>query len=460
MSPGLETRDALSPLDGRYRGSVEGVAACFSEYALMRARCEVELDWLLALDETGLLPRLEPSERAAIDSLRGFFGPEDHERIKAIEKDTRHDVKAVELFLRERLGIRHSSHLHFGLTSEDVNNLAYCSMLEAYRSREQLPQLDRLLDRLASLADRTKAVPFPTRTHGQRATPSTLGKELSVFLWRLLRLRRKLNAHRFYGKLGGATGNYAAMVAAFPAFDWIGFASRFVEGRGLAFNLATTQIDDHDSWAEYFNLTRQVNNVLLDLDLDVWMYLSLGLLKEEVVPGEVGSSTMPHKVNPIRFENSEGNLSLANALLVELSSKLCRSRMQRDLSDSTVERNIGVALAHGHLAGSETLAGLERLGVDEARCRGELEASPELLAEPMQTILRAAGVAGDPYELLKVATRGQAVSRAGLDVLVDSLSVDAAVKTRLKALRVPEYVGLSQRICELVVAEARKELGR
>ncbi|MGC4116882.1 MAG: lyase family protein [Myxococcales bacterium] len=356
--------------------------------------------------------------------------------------------------------MRHPNHLHFGLTSEDVNNLAYTSMLEAYRAREQLPQLDRLLERLAGLAERTKAVPFPTRTHGQRATPSTLGKELSVFLWRLVRLRRKLAAHRFYGKLGGATGNYAAMLAVFPAFDWLGFARRFVEKRGLEFNLATTQIEDHDSWAEYFNLSRQVNNVLLDLDQDVWMYLSLGLLREESAKGEVGSSTMPHKVNPIRFENSEGNLSLSNALLVELSNKLCRSRMQRDLSDSTASRNIGVALAHGHLAASETLAGLERLGVDEARCRAELESSPELLAEPMQTILRAAGIAGDPYELLKATTRGQSVTRAALDVLIDSLNVDAAVKTRLRALRVPEYVGASQRICEAVVAEARKELGR
>ncbi|HEY3446736.1 MAG TPA: adenylosuccinate lyase [Myxococcales bacterium] len=454
-------RDALGPLDGRYRDRLEPVAACFSELALMRARCEVELDYLLALDETGLLPKLEPAERTAVDALRQVFGHEDYERIKALEKDTRHDVKACELFLREKLALRHPNHLHFGLTSEDVNNLAYTSMLEAYRSREQLPQLDRLLDRLAALAERFKAVPFPTRTHGQRATPSTLGKELGVFLWRLVRLRRKLAAHRFYGKLGGATGNHAAMIAVFPAFDWLGFARRFVEERrGLAFNLATTQIEDHDSWAEYFNLTRQVNNVLLDLDQDVWMYLSLGLLREETVKGEVGSSTMPHKVNPIRFENSEGNLSLANALLVELSNKLCRSRMQRDLSDSTVERNMGVALGHGHLAAGETLAGLERLGVDEARCRAELEASPELLAEPMQTILRAAGLVGDPYELLKVATRGQTVTRAGLDVLVDSLNVDAAVKTRLRALRVTEYVGASQRICEEVVAEARKELGR
>ncbi len=456
----VSSRDALSPLDGRYRERLEPVAACFSELALMRARCEVELDYLLALDETGLLPRLEPEERTAIESLRQVFGQEDYERIKALEKDTRHDVRAVELFLRERLALRHPSHLHFGLTSEDVNNLAHTAMLEAYRSREQLPQLDRLLDRLASLAERFKATPFPTRTHGQRATPSTLGKELGVFLWRLVRLRRKLAAHRFYGKLGGATGNYAAMIAVFPAFDWLGFARRFVERRGLAFNLATTQIEDHDSWAEYFNLTRQVNNVLLDLDQDVWTYLALGLLKEEAARGEVGSSTMPHKVNPIRFENSEGNLSLANALLAELSNKLCRSRMQRDLSDSTVERNIGVALGHGYLAASETLAGLGRLGVDEARCRAELEGSPELLAEPMQTILRAAGLSGDAYELLKAATRGQQVTRASLEELVDSLDVDAAVKTRLRALRVPEYVGASQRICEEVVAEARKELGR
>ena len=453
-------RDALSPLDGRYSERLEHLSAYFSEFALMRARCEVELDYLLALDETGLLPALEAAERSAVESLRQGFGHEEYARIKALERETRHDVKACELFLRERLGLRHPHLIHFGLTSEDVNNLAYTALLDAYRTREQLPQLDRLLEKLAAMAERTKAAPFPTRTHGQRATPSTAGKELAVFLSRLVRLRRKVAAHRFWGKLGGATGNFAAMMAAFPAFDWLGFARRFVERRALVYNLATTQIEDHDSWAEYFNLTRQVNNVLLDLDQDVWLYLSLGLFREEAAAGEVGSSTMPHKVNPIRFENSEGNLSLSNALLVELSNKLCRSRMQRDLSDSTVERNVGVALAHAYLATAETLAGLDRLAVDEARCRAELEASLELLAEPMQTVLRAAGFAGDPYELLKGATRGKPVTRASLEALVDSLDVDASVKTRLRALRVSEYLGASQRICEEVVAEARRELGR
>ena len=452
-------RDALSPLDGRYADRLQHLAVYFSEGALVRARCEVELDWLAALDASGLFPRFTAEEHAAIETLRAGLGPEVFERVKRIEAETRHDVKAVELYLRERLSLANPNLIHFGLTSEDVNNLAYSALLKAFLEGQQLPLLDKLVERLANLAERFKAAPFPTRTHGQRATPSTFGKELAVFLGRLVRLRRKLAAHRLFGKLGGATGNLAAMVAAFPAFDWIGLARRFVERRGLAYNLATTQVEDHDSWAEYFNLSRQVNNVLLDLDQDVWMYLSLGLLREESAVGEVGSSTMPHKVNPIRFENSEGNLALSSALLVELSGKLCRSRMQRDLSDSTVERNMGVALAHGWLAMTETIAGLERIALDEARCRSELEACPELLAEAMQTMLRVAGV-GDPYQMLKDATRGKAVTRASLEAFVDALSVDEAVKTRLRALRVTEYVGASQRICEEMVAEARKELGR
>lgn len=452
-------RDALSPLDGRYGDRLGNLAAYFSEGALLRARCEIEIAFVEALDETGLFPRLTSDERGRLKALRESFGAGDYERIKAIERETRHDVKACERFLRERLSLRNPNLLHFGLTSEDVNNLAYDLLLKAYLERDQVPLLDALLTRLASMAERWKAMPFPTRTHGQRATPSTAGKELAVFASRLLRLRRKLVAFRFSGKLNGATGNWAAMVAAFPAFDWIAFSRRFVEGHGLAFNLATTQIEDHDSLAEYFNLTRSVNNVVLDLDQDFWLYLSLGLMREQAAAGEVGSSTMPHKVNPIRFENSEGNLHLSNALLVELSNKLCRSRMQRDLSDSTVERNIGVALAHGYLAMSETLAGLDRVGLDEARCRDELEASPELLAEPVQTILRAAGIA-DPYELLKDLTRGKAVTRGELEAFVEGLPVDGAVKQRLRALRVTEYVGVSQRICEEVVADVRKELGR
>ena len=450
--------DALSPLDGRYGDRLAHLSDYFSEKALMRSRCEIELAWLEALDGTGLLSKLAGDERKRVDAARKGFSDQDFARIKEIEQTTRHDVKACELFLREKLALKNPNLVHFGLTSEDVNNLAYSRLLKRYLEREQVPLLKRVAARLADLAERWKAEPFPTRTHGQLASPSTAGKEFAVFLSRVLRIERQIAASRFRGKLGGATGNWSALLAAFPSFDWIAFSRRFVEDLGLELNLATTQIEDHDAWAGYFNLTRAANNVLLDLDQDVWMYLCLGYLREAARAGEVGSSTMPHKVNPIRFENSEGNLQLSNALLVELSNKLTRSRMQRDLSDSTVERNIGVALAHAHLAAEETLAGLERIELDSARCRRELEESPELLAEPIQTILRTAGVA-DPYELLKQLTRGKDVGGEALHTFIESLPVDEVVKARLRALKTVEYVGAATRICEEVVAQARKELG-
>ncbi len=450
--------DALSPLDGRYGDRLSHLSRWFSERSLMKARCEIEIDWLGALGAAGVFPPLNPQEQAKAEALRRDFTSEDYGRIKAIEETTRHDVKACEIFLREKLALAHPGALHFGLTSEDVNNLAYSKLLDGYRREAQLPLLDRLLTCLTDLAECWKAVPFPTRTHGQKASPSTAGKEVAVFLSRLVRLRRRLASFRFRGKLSGATGNWSAMMVAFPAFDWVAVSRCFVEEHGLEANLVTTQIEDHDTWAEYFNVVRSVNNVLLDLDRDFWLYLCLSLLRAPARTGEVGSSTMPHKVNPIRFENSEGNLSLSNALLGELSNKLCCSRMQRDLSDSTVERNIGVALAHAHLAAEETLEGLARVDLDAEECRRQLEASPELLAEPIQTVLRAAGVE-DAYDLLKDLTRGKAVDAATLRVFIDQLAVDDGVKVRLRALDVQGYVGAATRICELAVAEARKELG-
>jgi len=451
--------DAISPLDERYSERVGHLAACFSERALMRSRCEVELRYLLALAEAKLFPRLDSGERQRVTALLESFGEPDYARIKSIEATTRHDVKACELFLREKLELKNPNLVHFGLTSEDVNNLAYTLLFKRYLQTEQLPLLDRLMEKLSALAQAWRSTPFPARTHGQMASPTTAGKEMAVFLNRLVRLRRALRELRFAGKLNGATGNYAAMLAALPDFDWPSFARAFLEGLGLELNPATTQIEDHDTWATYFNLTRQVNNVLLDLDQDAWLYISYGYLREPPRAGEVGSSTMPHKVNPIRFENSEGNLGLSNALLVELSNKLCRSRMQRDLSDSTVVRNVGVALAHAWLAMIETLAGLERVALDEARCLAELEASPELLAEPIQTLLRVAGHP-DPYEALKRLTRGKAITRAELERFVDELEVDASTKARLRALKVAEYYGAAPAICDEVIRLAREELSR
>lgn len=447
----------LSPLDGRYGARLQHLSAYFSEFALMRARCRVEVLYVLALDAAGLFPPLAADERQRLDAALTDFTDADYERIKQIEATTRHDVKACEMFLRERLPLRNNNLIHFGLTSEDVNNLAYNLMLQAYRTEEQLPLLNKLIARLCELAAAWKAVPFPARTHGQKASPTTAGKELAVFINRLLRQYRALTSFRFSGKLNGAVGNYSAMLAAFPAFDWLTFAHAFVADLGLTPNPATTQIEDHDTWAAYFNLTRQINNILIDLDQDLWAYISRDLLHEQTQAGEVGSSTMPHKVNPINFENSEGNLLLSNALLTMLSEKLCRSRMQRDLSDSTVERNIGAALAHAYLAQTETLRGLQKVQLDEAACRRELEASPELLAEPIQTILRTAGF-DDPYTLLKQATRGKTITYAALRELIAGLEVDDAIRQPLQNLQVTSYIGDAVRICERVLADAEQEL--
>ena len=448
----------ISPLDGRYADKVGHLGEYFSEFALLEARTQVECAYLMAQEETGLWPRLSGDRRAAIQDTMEHFDEGDFDRIKAIEESTRHDVKSVELFLREQLALPDPNRIHFGLTSEDVNNLAFSMMLDGYRTDEQLPLLADLLATLRAMAASLRDAPMPTRTHGQKASPSTAGKEIAVHLERLLRLYERVDGFLFRGKLNGATGNWSAFAAAFPRFDWINFSEDFVRRLGFEANLATTQIEDHDAWAEYLNLTRQIANVLIDLDRDCWFYLSLGFFKARTDAAAVGSSTMPHKVNPIRFENSEGNLEVALGLLGALSDKLARARLQRDLSDSTATRNIGVALAHVHLAMQETLGGLETLKYNEARCLEELDASPELLAEPVQTILRTAGV-DDPYELLKKATRGRAVTREELLALVDDLDIPEGVKARCRALRVRDYVGLAATVCDRVVAHADEVLG-
>ncbi len=416
----------------------------------MRARCEVELRYVLALNDTGLFAALTDAEQQRITDAIDHFSDEDYERIKEIESVTRHDVKACEMFLREKVALADNNLIHFALTSEDVNNLAYNLMLKAYLAEEQLPLLITLLTMLSGLASAWKTIPFPARTHGQKASPTTAGKEAAVCINRLLRQYRKLKSFQFSGKLNGAVGNFSAMIAAFPEYDWMNFSYRFLENLGFAPNIATTQIEDHDTWAEYFNVTRQINNIVIDLNQDFWAYISRDLFHEDTRDGEVGSSTMPHKVNPIHFENSEGNLMLSNSLLTMLSDKLCRSRMQRDLSDSTVERNIGVALAHSYLAITETMRGLQKLRIDERRCLAELENSPELLAEPIQTVLKTAGVA-DPYSLLKQVTRGKTVTNEDLEHFIETLKIDNFVKSRLKKLHVSSYIGDAVRICENVV---------
>ncbi|MFH1530781.1 MAG: adenylosuccinate lyase [Pseudomonadota bacterium] len=448
----------ISPLDGRYAGRIGHLGEYFSEFALMEARAQVECVYLLAQEETGLWPPLSGDRKAAIQDIVDHFDDGDFDCIKAIEVTTRHDVKSVELFLRGALALPDPNRIHFGLTSEDVNNLAFNLMLDAYRQEEQLPTLRGLIRTLRDMAAPLRDAPMPTRTHGQKASPSTAGKEIAVFVERLLRLYERLDGFQFRGKLNGATGNWSAFVAAYPDHDWIGFSERFVTRLGFVPNRATTQIEDHDAWGEYLNLTRQLANVLIDLDRDVWLYLSLGFFRERADDKAVGSSTMPHKINPIRFENSEGNLEIATGLLGALADKLSRARLQRDLSDSTATRNIGVALSHVHLAMLETRAGLETLEYNEARCLEELDDSPELLAEPVQTILRTAGV-DDPYELLKVATRGHKVTREDLLALVDGLDVPEDVKARCRALRTRDYTGLAAAVCDRVVARADELLG-
>jgi adenylosuccinate lyase len=397
---------AISPVDGRYADRTSPLREFFSEYALIRARCVVELDYLVALEQTRIFSPLSADEKSKIQLLRNGFNETHALRVKEIESTTKHDVKAVEYFLCEFLQISEPNRIHFGLTSEDVNNLSWSMLLKSYRDTVQIPQLKKLAKTLSERVSEGLDTVFPTRTHGQFASPSTAGKEMAVFLSRLCNALDLLAAHKFKGKLNGATGTFAASLSAAPNINWIAFAQKFVESFGFEFNSCTTQIEDHDSWAQYFNISRQIMNILIDINQDMWLYLMQGLYKEKSVAGEVGSSTMPHKINPIRFENSEGNALIANAQLSFLADKLTRSRMQRDLSDSTVTRTIGVALAHGHLATAETISGFSRLILNRELCIQTVQEHPEILAEPVQTILRRFG-AQNPYEALKELTRGR-----------------------------------------------------
>lgn len=446
--------DAISPLDGRYAGKLVPHRKYFSEKGLMYYRCKVELLYVLALDEAGLFEPLNATEKANIQDCIDNFTEADYQRIKEIESVTNHDVKACEIFLRERTGLRDVNMLHFALTSEDANNLAYTFMLKDYLEEQHLPQIEEVLNKLIDLAEAWKSIPFPCRTHGQKASPSTAGKEIAVFVNRITRIYKELKSFTFLGKINGAVGNYSAMLAAFPDFDWLNFAHNFLRKHGLEPNIATTQIEDHDTYATYFNWTRQINNISMDLDVDCWLYISKDLFSEKVKAGEVGSSTMPHKVNPINFENSEGNLMLANSMLTFLSDKLCRSRMQRDLSDSTVQRNMGSALSYSSLGMTELMRGLNKLKINEGNCRQELHDSPELLAEPIQTILKIVGV-DDPYTLLKKVSRGQKPTREMLMELVKGLDIDQEVKDRIYKWEAVDYVGDAVRICDLTLEAAR-----
>ena len=440
--------NALSPLDGRYHKQLEPLRPCFSEAALFRHRTAIEIRWLLALAGDAAIAEIKPFSKdtnQALERVIEAFSEEDAAQVKAIEAETNHDVKAIEYWLTRRLAgnpeaSRVTGFVHFACTSEDINNLAYALMLKEGRDRVLLPALDRVIETLAAMAKSLADAAMLSRTHGQPATPTTMGKEVANFAHRLRRARRSIAAVSLTGKMNGAVGNYNAHVAAYPDFDWEAFAARFVESLGLEFNSHTTQIEPHDSLAELFDAFARANTVLLDLDRDLWGYVSLGYFRQKTKAGEVGSSTMPHKVNPIDFENSEGNLGIANALLRHLSEKLPVSRWQRDLSDSTVLRNVGVALGHSLLAYESCLKGLGKLEADSSHMLEDLDANWEVLAEAVQTVMRRYGLP-DPYEQLKALTRGKRVDGEAMRAFVRGLALPEAEKARLLKLTPATYIG-------------------
>jgi adenylosuccinate lyase len=445
---------ALSPLDGRYAGKTQPLQDHFSEFALMRERAAIEVAWLLALASEPSFEALQPFSAATVEELKraaAEFRIADAERIKAIEATTNHDVKAVEYWLRERFAANRevtsaAEFIHFACTSEDINNLAHARMLKGGRDTVLVPAVDRIIAQLASLATEHAELAMLSRTHGQPATPTTLGKEMANFAHRLKRARSRLAAVEMLGKLNGATGNFNAHVAGAPNVDWPRLAERFVASLGIAYNPLTIQIEPHDALAEAFDAAARLNTILIDLDRDLWGYISLGYFKQKVKAGEVGSSTMPHKVNPIDFENSEGNLGLANALLRHLSDKLPISRWQRDLTDSTVLRNMGVAFGYCLIAYEACLRGLEKLEANPRRIAEDLEGSWDVLAEAVQTVMRAHRIEGS-YEKLKELTRGKGgIGREDLHAFVRSLPLPEEAKRRLLALTPASYIGLAPRL--------------
>src|SRR5512139_692738 len=449
---------ALSPLDGRYASKTRALQEHFSEFALIRLRVRVEIAWLeaLAADPAfDLLPSFSPATVAELDRVAAGFSVADAERVKAIEATTNHDVKAVEYWLRETFRgnaeiAAAGEFIHFACTSEDINNLAHALMVKGGLEGAILPAVDAICARLDELARAHAGLAMLSRTHGQPATPTTLGKEMANVAWRLKRARLAAGAVEMLGKVNGATGNFNAHVVAAPAMDWPAFARRFVTGLGIAYNPLTIQIEPHDALAEAFDALARLNTILLDLDRDLWGYISLGYFRQKVKAGEVGSSTMPHKVNPIDFENSEGNLGLANALLRHLAEKLPVSRWQRDLTDSTVLRNMGVGLGYALLGYESTLRGLGKLAVDEARIKADLDANWEVLAEPIQTVMRRYGVA-NPYEQLKELTRGKAgMTRETLHAFIDGLAIPDAEKARLKTLSPASYTGMAAELARQI----------
>ncbi|MBW8776427.1 MAG: adenylosuccinate lyase [Stenotrophomonas sp.] len=448
---------ALSPLDGRYAGKVDALRPIFSEYGLIKARITVEVEWLLALAAEPGIVELAPFSDAAVARLRALaagFSPAQAARVKEIERTTNHDVKAVEYFIKEQL--KDDAELapalefvHFACTSEDINNLSYGLMLEQARREVLLPTLDGIASTLRTLAHAQAGQPMLSRTHGQTASPTTLGKELANVVARLERQRKQVAAVELTGKINGAVGNYNAHIASYPDVDWPAFAERFVTGLGLVFNPYTTQIEPHDNIAEIGDAARRANIILIDLARDIWGYVSLGYFKQRLKEGEVGSSTMPHKVNPIDFENAEGNFGIANALFEHFSAKLPISRWQRDLTDSTVLRALGTAFGHSQVALDSLAKGLGKLEVNPQRLDADLDAAWEVLAEAVQTVMRRHGLP-NPYEQLKALTRGQGITAESMRAFVQGLELPADAKQRLLDMTPGSYTGLAESLAKKI----------
>ena len=444
----LSTLTAISPIDGRYGSKTEAYRPIFSEYGLISQRVKVEVRWLQALSrhpQIAEVPGFSAEANALLDRIVDDFSEDDAQRIKDIERTTNHDVKAVEYFLKEKIADNGelqavNEFIHFACTSEDINNLSHALMLGSGRDRILLPQIDAIVDAIRALAHAHADKPMLSRTHGQPASPTTLGKEMANVVHRLQRQREQIAGVQLLGKINGAVGNYNAHLSAYPEIDWPAFARDFVESLGLSWNPYTIQIEPHDYMAELFDAIARCNTILIDFARDVWAYISLGYFKQKTVAGEVGSSTMPHKVNPIDFENGEGNLGIANALFDHLAMKLPISRWQRDLTDSTVLRNTGVGFAYTTIALQSLMRGIGKLEADEQRLADDLLNNWEVLAEPIQTVMRRYGIE-KPYEKLKELTRGHRVDQAGMQAFVDGLELPDEAKAALRALTPLSYIG-------------------
>lgn len=445
----------ISPLDGRYSKSIETLSDYFSESALIKYRIKVEIEYLIHLSRQKEVKELDPISDKDIkrfQKIYNSFSIEDAKRVKAIEVATNHDVKAVEYFIREKLEKMNKKRLypwiHFALTSEDVNNLSYSLMWQEGMRNVFLPQFHEVIKKLNTIAKQFSTTAMLSLTHGQSATPTTFGKELAVFVHRLNRQFEQIKKQQLQGKFGGATGTWAAHYTAYPKMDWLNFSKKFIRSLGLDPNLVTTQIEPHDSVVESYHSMIRVNNILIDLCRDIWSYVSRGVLKQKRVPGEVGSSTMPHKINPIQFENAEGNLGLANSILGHLSNKLPISRMQRDLTDSTTLRNQGIAMGYSYLACKNILKGLKRITVNKPGMKKELNSHWEVLAEAVQTVLRKSG-SDNAYEQLKNMTQGETVTSESIIDFVKLLRIPEEDKKRLSELTPEEYIGIAPKLVSL-----------